>query len=81
MILDRDGHRCTWTDDGVRCGERATDVDHIIPAHKGGTDEPDNLRSLCRWHHERKTAREANAARVKIEPRRRPRESHPGLIG
>ena len=80
MILDRDGQQCTWTDDGVRCTQPATDVDHVIPAHKGGTDEPHNLRALCRWHHNRKTGREANAARVKIAPRRRPGESHPGLI-
>ena len=80
LVLNRDGQRCTWTTNGERCTERATDVDHIIPASQGGTDELDNLRALCRWHHERKTAREANAARVKIAPRRRAGESHPGMI-
>jgi 5-methylcytosine-specific restriction endonuclease McrA len=41
-ILERDGFKC------VRCG--STDdltVDHIIPAAKGGTKQPDNLETLC----------------------------------
>ena len=79
-ILKRDGFRCTWFTDGVRCSARATDVDHIVPAHRGGGDDPDNLRSLCKWHHDRKTGREAHAARVKVESRNRPAESHPGFI-
>ena len=36
--------------------ERATDVDHIVPRRKGGTDEPSNLQSLCKHHHSTKTA-------------------------
>jgi hypothetical protein len=42
-IFARDGHRC------VRCG--ATEdltIDHIFPRVIGGTNEPANLRSLCR---------------------------------
>ena len=79
--LRRDGGRCTWTDDGQRCQVRATDVDHWIPASRGGTDHPDNLRSLCGTHHDRKTAAEANAANPMAKPRRRDAEAHPGLIG
>ena len=44
----------------------ATQVDHVIPKAKGGGDELDNLRSLCRTHHDEKTARD-NGWRVKRE--------------
>jgi 5-methylcytosine-specific restriction endonuclease McrA len=33
---------------GVSADERAQDVDHIIPRKHGGTDDPDNLKDLCR---------------------------------
>lgn len=33
-----------------------TDVDHVIPRAQGGTDAFDNLQSLCRSCHSRKTA-------------------------
>ena len=41
------------------CGEPATEVDHRLPLRHGG--EPlavDNLQSLCRSCHQRKSARE-----------------------
>jgi hypothetical protein len=41
-VYARDGHRC------LDCG--ATDrlsLDHIIPWSAGGSDKPDNLRTLC----------------------------------
>lgn len=34
------------------------ETDHIVPLHKGGTDEWSNLQSLCQQHHAEKTARE-----------------------
>lgn len=37
---------------------RAAHVDHIKPKAHGGTDDPDNLQSLCRTCHDAKTARE-----------------------
>jgi hypothetical protein len=47
-ILKRDGYRCRI------CGAAASDgphvklnVDHIIPKINGGTDDPDNLWTLC----------------------------------
>ena len=40
------------------CTRPATDVDHITPRSKGGTDDWDNLQSLCHRHHSAKTARQ-----------------------
>jgi 5-methylcytosine-specific restriction protein A len=40
--------------------EKASEVDHIVP-HKGDDLlrlDPENLESLCSWHHKSKTARE-----------------------
>lgn len=34
----------------------ATEVDHVQPLFKGGTDHPSNLQSLCNPCHEAKTA-------------------------
>lgn len=36
----------------------ATEVDHIIPKSQGGTDEDDNLQSICIPCHRHKTATE-----------------------
>lgn len=77
-ILRRDEYRCTWVDNGARCIEQATDVDHIGDRH----DHRDqNLASLCGWHHLRKSSAEGNAAR-RARPRpseRHETEAHPGL--
>lgn len=68
-VLRRDGHRC------VRCGARATHVDHRVPGHLGGTDDDSNLEALCPPCHATKTGREAQAT----QPRRtRTPEPHPG---
>ena len=32
-------------------------VDHIVPKARGGSDEPDNLRTLCRRHNSAKGGR------------------------
>lgn len=76
-VLERDGHRCTWRDDGVRCIEAATDVDHIGDPND---HRPANLRSLCGWHHDRRTAQQAAAARARLPKMARPAERHPGLV-
>ncbi|HXF36352.1 MAG TPA: HNH endonuclease signature motif containing protein [Actinomycetota bacterium] len=68
--LERDGWRCR------RCGGPAQEVDHVVPAHLGGTDDPSNLAAVCRRCHASKTAKEARARRVE---RRRSPEPHPGL--
>jgi 5-methylcytosine-specific restriction endonuclease McrA len=46
-ILARDGHTC------VVCGAPATEVDHIMPVSVDGSDEPANLRAVCRRHNPR----------------------------
>jgi 5-methylcytosine-specific restriction endonuclease McrA len=79
-VLQRDGHRCTWTTDGTRCPLPATDVDHVTPRHLGGADTPTNLQSLCPAHHARKSSSEGVNERAKRAAlRRRPIESHPGM--
>jgi len=52
-VLARDGCRCTFTNEhGVRCTTTlALQVDHIQPLSRGGSNEPENLRSLCVRHH------------------------------
>jgi 5-methylcytosine-specific restriction endonuclease McrA len=54
-VWKRDGGCCAYTtSDGVRCGERsALEYDHVIPWALGGpSDEPDNIRLLCRAHNQ-----------------------------
>ena len=38
--------------------ESAKEIDHIVPLRKGGTHQFDNLQSLCKSWHSRKTASE-----------------------
>lgn len=50
-LIRRDGykcahHHCTSQDDLT--------IDHIMPVSKGGTDDLDNLRFLCRQHNSEK---------------------------
>ncbi|RCV53481.1 HNH endonuclease [Marinitenerispora sediminis] len=77
LVLERDGHRCTWTEHGQRCPQPATDVDHIWP---GDDHSPANLRSLCRGHHQAKSSAEGGrAASAKRPKRNREPEPHPGV--
>jgi 5-methylcytosine-specific restriction protein A len=61
FILRRDRYLCQACLKDNRYTE-ATHVDHITPKAKGGTDDDDNLQSLCRPCHEAKTTREAAEA-------------------
>jgi len=84
IILERDEHRCTAIQqNGERCPEKSPLViDHIKNAASGGTDEHSNLQTLCKWHHDRKTAKEASAARTakpRVKNGLRPPEIHPAL--
>ena len=55
VALRRDKHLCQDCRDKGRVVP-ATQVDHVTPKAKGGTDDLDNLRSLCRDCHDAKTA-------------------------
>ena len=53
FVLARDGYAC------VVCGQAqglgpALELGHVIPKRKGGSNDPSNLRTLCRAHHEDK---------------------------
>ena len=39
------------------CGAQATDVDHIVPKRAGGSENRQNLQSLCKQCHSAKTGR------------------------
>lgn len=54
-ILKRDRHLCIPCLMGGR-PTPATQVDHIKPKAKGGTDDPTNLQSICDDCHKLKTA-------------------------
>ena len=78
-IRDRAGQRCQATmRDSTRCIETGTDCDHIV---HGDDHSLKNLQWLCRWHHNKKTAREALEARrfIRVPSARKPHEQHPGL--
>ncbi len=45
QILALHAYRCKM------CGERATEVDHIVPVADGGTNHASNLRPLCHACH------------------------------
>lgn len=60
IVWRRDGGRCAFvSSDGVRCGARSRlEYDHIHPWALGGaSDDPDNIRLLCRAHNLRSARR------------------------
>lgn len=77
-ILERDGHVCQARDEG--CEGEAIEVHHIVPIELGGTNDDENLTSLCGVCHYRVTTeqRRARAARVKADKREAARRNHPG---
>ena len=64
-ILERDGHVCQEEVGQSICGAFGNTVDHITPRFEGGTDDDDNLRTLCGTHQQRKANDEANRARAR----------------
>lgn len=77
-VLQRDGHQCTHIrDDGYRCTNQATDVDHITP---GDDHSLPNLRAMCRAHHQRKSSSEGGKSMARVSVKRRP-EPPPGVRG
>nr|WP_240619077.1 HNH endonuclease signature motif containing protein [Mycobacterium intracellulare] len=77
-ILERDGHVCRAQKDG--CEGTAVEVHHVIPIEAGGTNEDDNLVSLCAACHYRYTTeqRQARADRMNAEKKEQARRNHPG---
>jgi len=79
-VLERCGHQCQWVENGVRCLNTATDVDHIV---EGADDHysAGALQGLCNPHHLVKTGRAARARQLRFkELARLPEEKQPGLI-
>lgn len=69
----RAGGQCELITDGKRCGSRDRgQVDHIVNLAAGGTHHLDNLRVLCRFHHQQKTAQEGKGYRAGPKPKADP---------
>jgi len=48
------------------CGRKpSTQVDHIVPLCKGGTDIRSNLQGICDQCHEEKTAKDLNVTQAR----------------
>lgn len=59
-VMERDKGICQMhLRDGIT--RAASQVDHIRPKAKGGTDDPSNLWALCRACHDRKSAADRGA--------------------
>lgn len=78
-----DGYQCTATNavTGERCDGPAEECDH----HGDRLDHSiDNLRSLCSWHHGRKSAAQGLIAKAnrlrRADSKFRRDERHPGLL-
>lgn len=68
IVAKRDGGRCAFiAEDGRRCeSTRFPEFDHIVPWALGGrSDDPANVRQLCRTHNQR-------LAKRRFGPRRKP---------
>jgi 5-methylcytosine-specific restriction endonuclease McrA len=53
-VFARDGGRCTHIDSsGKRCQhDRWLHIHHIVPVSEGGSNDPENLTTLCSFHHD-----------------------------
>jgi 5-methylcytosine-specific restriction enzyme A len=64
-----------------RCTGESTEVDHVVDAEDGGSDEDENLRGACHECHEYKSA--VNSQRRSVakqnEWKRKP-PPHPGVL-
>jgi len=59
-ILDRDGRRCR--DCGVTPGAgKVLQVHHVVPVHRAGTNDDDNLVTLCQFCHAGRHSLDASA--------------------
>lgn len=76
LVLRRDGRQCATEG----CDRPGTQVDHIVPVFRGGSEDFDNLQTLCKPCHSKKTSVEANSARGPQPQRDRESEPHPGEV-
>lgn len=78
--LNRDGHQCTaLMTNGQRCTETTRlEAAHLTQWQHGERTTVDMVTTLCHWHHNRQTQREATQARTRPSPHH-PAEQHPGL--
>lgn len=53
-VFARDGGRCTHVDSsGERCAtDRWLHLHHLTPVSRGGRNDPNNLTTLCSFHHD-----------------------------
>lgn len=59
-ILDRDNGLCQPCMRSTGRVTMATEVDHVIPKARGGSDADANLQAICNPCHKAKTAKEAS---------------------
>lgn len=74
------GYYCCAVCGITPAGGARLELDHIIPAAEGGSDEMANLQWLCARHHAIKTRAESRRGAQRHAARRRlPQRPHPGL--
>ncbi len=56
-VLGRDGYKCQSCGANLM-GKKQAHVDHIVPLARGGTNDIDNLQTLCASCHSTKTVKE-----------------------
>jgi len=83
-VFERDGHRCVIIKaNGKRCWDRdKLECDHIGDREDHSLE---NLRTICQWHHGKRSASQGGAASAAAAAQKRtsikrPPETHPGLI-
>ena len=76
FIFSRSKGKCSY------CDEKASEIDHIIPRSKGGTDSIDNLTATCRACNEKKSnlslkefGKLMNKDFSKLEPKKLPKDA------
>jgi 5-methylcytosine-specific restriction enzyme A len=72
QVLERDGYQCQLRYADI-CVGRASAVDHIVQPEAGGTNDPGNLRAVCKSCHARRTGRQGAFAKRAAQRRKRTR--------
>lgn len=82
QILKRDCYVCQCTECSASNRVRpATEVDHLTPKARGGTDDPSNLRAINRECHRRKTVADSHGGSDEQKRSRRRRTAHEDTQG